>query len=113
MPASAIASGSVDFVMANRFPFPCLVLLDLKLPVKMGLDVLRWVRSQRQLQNLLVLVLTSSSSVRDVDEAYQVGRPSVRGYHQAWAQENPSDLTTKNTEKENYSRLLRKFFSCL
>src|SRR5438874_11348590 len=43
-----------------RFPFPCLVLLDLKLPVKMGLDVLRWVNEQPSLKTLLILVLTSS-----------------------------------------------------
>lgn len=57
----------------KRFPFPRLVLLDLKLPVKMGLDVLRWLQDQPQLQNLLVLVLTSSSNLRDVDEAYRLG----------------------------------------
>lgn len=65
--------GHGPYADRNRFPFPCLVLLDLKLPVKMGLDVLRWLRNQPQLQSLLVLVLTSSSSVRDVDEAYRLG----------------------------------------
>ena len=65
--------GQGPYADRSRYPFPCLVLLDLKLPVKMGLDVLRWVRSQPQLQNLLVLVLTSSSNMRDVDEAYRLG----------------------------------------
>ena len=66
-------SGVGAYAERERFPFPCLVLLDLKLPVKMGLDVLGWIRTQPQLQNLLVLVLTSSSNVRDVDEAYRLG----------------------------------------
>jgi CheY-like chemotaxis protein len=65
--------GQGRYADRNRFPFPCLVLLDLKLPVKMGLDVLRWVQSQTQLQSLLVLVLTSSCNVRDVNEAYRLG----------------------------------------
>jgi CheY-like chemotaxis protein len=65
--------GRGPYADRNQFPFPCLVLLDLKLPVKMGLDVLRWVRNQVQLQNLLILVLTSSSNLRDVDEAYRLG----------------------------------------
>jgi len=46
---------------------------DLKLPVKMGLDVLRWLHNRPQLKNLLVLVLTSSSNTREVDEAYRLG----------------------------------------
>lgn len=59
-----------------RFPLPCLVLLDLKLPVKMGTDVLRWIRTQPQLSNLLVVVLTSSSDASDVDMAYECGAQS-------------------------------------
>ena len=39
----------------------------------MGSDVLRWLQTQPQLQSLLVLVLTSSSNLRDVDEAYRLG----------------------------------------
>src|SRR4051794_15702703 len=42
------------------YPLPCLVLLDLKLPVRPGLDVLRWVGQQPHLKPLLVIVLTSS-----------------------------------------------------
>jgi CheY-like chemotaxis protein len=60
-----------------RFPFPCLVLLDLKLPVRTGLDVMRWIRQQPGLQNLLVVALTSSSDIADIDEAYRLG---VRSY---------------------------------
>jgi CheY-like chemotaxis protein len=66
-------SGAGPYANRERFPFPCLVFLDLKLPVKMGSDVLRWLQKQPQLQSLLVLVLTSSSNLRDVDEAYRLG----------------------------------------
>jgi len=65
--------GEGAYADRSRFPLPCLVLLDLKLPVKMGLDVLGWVRNQSQLQHLLVIVLTSSSNIRDVDDAYRLG----------------------------------------
>lgn len=58
----------------GKFPFPCLVLLDLKLPVKMGFEVLRWLQKQPQLQNVLVLVLTSSSNLSDVDESIDSAR---------------------------------------
>ena len=59
-----------------RFPLPCLILLDLKLPIKMGLDVLRWIHQQPHLGNLLVIVLTSSSNAEDIDEAYSLGARS-------------------------------------
>ena len=36
--------GAVKFADRAKFPFPCLLLLDLKLPYVMGLDVLRWIR---------------------------------------------------------------------
>jgi CheY-like chemotaxis protein len=60
----------------HRFPFPCLILLDLKLPVRMGLDILRWIRQQPKLRTLLVVVLTSSADPRDIDEAYRLGARS-------------------------------------
>lgn len=56
-----------------RYPLPCLALLDLKLPVRMGFDVLRWIRDESNLRNLPVLVLTSSSDPRDIEEAYRLG----------------------------------------
>lgn len=69
-------AGAGIYADRNRYPFPCLVLLDLKLPVRMGLDVLRWIQQQPNLRNLLVIVLTSSSDLLDVDEAYRLGARS-------------------------------------
>jgi len=58
------------------YPLPCLVLLDLKLPVRPGLDVLRWIGQQPHLKPLLVIVLTSSRDANDVDESYRLGARS-------------------------------------
>src|SRR5579859_5380080 len=69
-------SGAGHFADRQRFPLPCLMLLDLKLPVKMGTDVLRWIRKQPLVSNLLVVVLTSSSDSSDVDSAYEHGAQS-------------------------------------
>lgn len=69
-------AGKGRYADRQRFPLPCLVLLDLKLPVKMGTDVLRWIRKQRHLSSLLVVVLTSSSDSSDVDAAYECGAQS-------------------------------------
>ncbi len=65
-------AGACKYADRTRYPFPCMVLLDLKLPVRMGLDVLAWIRLQPKLRPLLVLVLTSSSDPRDMDEAYRL-----------------------------------------
>ena len=38
--------GVGKFADRKKFPLPCLILLDLKLPHVMGLDVLKWIRQQ-------------------------------------------------------------------
>jgi len=60
----------------NRFPIPVLVLLDLKLPRRSGLEVLAWMRQQPKLKRLLVVVLTSSQENSDLAKAYDLGANS-------------------------------------
>jgi CheY-like chemotaxis protein len=55
----------------SQFPLPHLVLLDLKIPLRNGLEVLRWVRSHDGLKSQIVIVLSSSAESRDVKEAYR------------------------------------------
>lgn len=52
---------------------PLLVLLDLKLPRRSGLEVLAWIRQQPKLKRLLVIVLTSSQEDSDLAQAYDLG----------------------------------------
>jgi two-component system response regulator len=52
---------------------PMVVLLDLKLPLVDGLEVLRRVKSDPRTRALPVVVLTSSRKERDVVESYQLG----------------------------------------
>ena len=59
-----------------KFPLPCLVLLDLKLPLIMGLDVLKWIRAQPELKHIIVLVFTSSRLAPDISKAYFLGANS-------------------------------------
>jgi CheY-like chemotaxis protein len=60
----------------TRFPFPAMVLLDLKLPCVNGIDVLRWIRKQPDCAGLPVIVLTSSTLKTDIEEAYSSGANS-------------------------------------
>jgi two-component system, chemotaxis family, response regulator Rcp1 len=54
-------------------PRPDLVLLDLNLPRKDGVEVLQEMRSDPALAPIPVIVLTSSSEARDVDACYAAG----------------------------------------
>ena len=64
--------GVGKFAERKKFPVPGLILLDLKLPFVMGLDVLKWIRQQPELP-CVVIVLSSSREDRDVAEAYRSG----------------------------------------
>src|SRR5262245_23113919 len=52
---------------------PSLVLLDLKMPKVDGLEVLRQMRSDPELQLIPVVILTSSCEQADVRRCYQFG----------------------------------------
>ena len=68
--------GGGDYSDRTRFPLPFLLLLDLKMPGTNGFEVLQWVRAERDLKRLLVIVLTSSNLQSDVDRAYELGANS-------------------------------------
>jgi len=55
---------------------PCLVLLDLNIPFKSGLEVLKWIRAHSALKTIIVIVLTSSTSETDMTQAYTLGANS-------------------------------------
>jgi CheY-like chemotaxis protein len=69
-------AGTGKYADRAEYPLPCLLLLDLKLPMKSGLDVLRWIQQQPQLRMLIVVVLSSSRNRSDVDAAYELGARS-------------------------------------
>ena len=64
--------GAGKFADRRKFPFPSLVLLDLKLPYVMGLDVLRWIR-QQPWAALPVIMLTASGEEADIVASYRLG----------------------------------------
>jgi CheY-like chemotaxis protein len=74
--AVAYLSGEGQFGDRSAYPFPVLVLLDLKLPRRSGLEVLGWIRSQPGLKRLPIVVLTSSKESIDINRAYDLGANS-------------------------------------
>ena len=66
-------SGQGMYADRKRFPLPVLVLLDLNLPRRSGIEVLQWLRARPDLQHLPVAVLTLSQQDQDVNAAYDIG----------------------------------------
>ena len=66
-------SGTGVYADRAAYPLPFLVLLDLKLPLVMGLDVLKWIRARREFDPVLVAVLTSSQQDHDLTTTQRLG----------------------------------------
>jgi CheY-like chemotaxis protein len=58
------------------FPLPSLVLLDLKMPVKNGFEVLEWWKNQPHLSEILIVVLTAYYDLESIRYAYSLGARS-------------------------------------
>jgi CheY-like chemotaxis protein len=66
-------SGHGRFANRKAFPLPALIIMDLKMPRKSGLDALRWLGKQPTLRNVPVLMLSSSAQPEDITRAYEAG----------------------------------------
>jgi CheY-like chemotaxis protein len=66
-------SGLNKYVNRAVYPLPYLVLLDLKLPYMRGLDVLKNMREDILLRQVIVIILTSSQADSDIKQAYILG----------------------------------------
>ena len=100
--AVSYLSGIGKYSNRAEYPMPWLVLLDLKMPRADGFDVLKWIRQQPGCRSLIVVVLTSSEQIKDVNKAYALGANSfmvkpldfadttalIETIHQYWLQWN-------------------------
>lgn len=66
-------SGANGFRDRSQFPFPHVLLLDLKMPKLDGFDVLAWLRGNPPMHRLRVIVFTSSGHHSDINRAYDLG----------------------------------------
>lgn len=66
---------AIDFMEKNgdykKCPTPDLVLLDLNMPRMNGHEVLAWIRAHEKYKIIPVIILTTSSSDKDVLASYQ------------------------------------------
>lgn len=78
-------------------PMPAVILLDLKLPRMSGFEVLGWIRANRRMRRVPVVVLTSSRLRDDVGRAYDLGANSYLVKPTA-----PEALTSMMVDVERY-----------
>jgi CheY-like chemotaxis protein len=69
-------SGTGHYAQHTEHVLPCLVLLDLNMPIKSGLEVLKWIRSNPSVCSIPVLFVTSSTQEADIHRAYIMGANS-------------------------------------
>lgn len=62
-------------IYANRkeFPFPEIVILDLKTPRMTGLELLAWIRDHPECRVIPTIIMSSSKQDSDVQKAYELG----------------------------------------
>jgi CheY-like chemotaxis protein len=95
-------AGNGSFGDREQHPMPCLMLLDINLPGKSGLEVLKWLRAKPATGIIPVVVLSSSNQESDIHRAYilgangylvKPGQPDkllamVRGINDYWLAQN-------------------------
>src|ERR1041385_1840970 len=70
--AVSYLSGADEFADREKYPLPSVVLLDLKMPRKSGLEVLAWIRNEKKVRRVVVIIFTSSKHDEDVNRAYDL-----------------------------------------
>lgn len=71
--ALAYLSGDGIYQDRETYPLPDLVLLDLAMPKMSGMEVLKWIRMQPQVNRTKVLIFTSSENSEDQKNASDIG----------------------------------------
>jgi len=66
-------AGKGVYADRREHPLPAVILLDLKLPLVSGFEVLAWLREQPGLKNLPVVVFSSSDQPEDKAMASELG----------------------------------------
>ena len=65
--------GEGEYADRERYPLPCLIITDLKMPGVDGFELLEWLHQHHEFARVPKLVLTASSMESDERRARQLG----------------------------------------
>jgi len=71
--AVAYLSAKEPFEDRFKYPFPALIILDIKMPRMTGLEVLEWLKRHPECSTIPTIVLSASAEPSDVNKAYSLG----------------------------------------
>jgi CheY-like chemotaxis protein len=75
LPFVAVNNGeeAIQYLEANKKDLPVGILLDLKMPVKGGLETLDWIKSHPDFRRITTILFTGSAETFDIARAYELG----------------------------------------
>lgn len=65
--------GTGDFTDRDKYPFPDVIILDLKTPRMSGMELLAWIRDHPDCRVIPTVIMSSSQQDVDVSRAYELG----------------------------------------
>jgi|SRR5579872_2648568 len=71
--AIAYLNGDGPYTDRKLYPFPEVMILDLKMPRMSGLELLAWVREHPEFRVIPTIIMTSSHQEADIEKAYHLG----------------------------------------
>jgi CheY-like chemotaxis protein len=71
--AVAYLNGDDIYADRQKYPFPEVLLLDLKMPRMTGLELLAWISEHPEYKVIPTIIMTSSRQELDIENAYKLG----------------------------------------
>lgn len=71
--AVAYLNGEGIYADRSLYPFPEVLILDLKMPRMSGLELLAWIRDHPDYRVIPTIIMTSSRLEVDIEKAYSLG----------------------------------------
>jgi CheY-like chemotaxis protein len=65
--------GEGRYTDRQAHPMPDLIIMDMKMPRKTGLEVLEWIKKDNHLRRIPVVIVSSSELASDINRAYELG----------------------------------------
>lgn len=65
--------GEAEYGDRSVHPFPQIIIVDLKMPLMSGFEVLEWIRDNPYYRVIPTIVLSTSTEPQDVQRAYELG----------------------------------------